>query len=188
VNFLTIFKHIALTSKTNIGVTWLITLEGWGDKLDHWVLGTLMYEEVKLKRQGRWISVQVFHLFLSLHHPNNRSETFYFLFAPPQLSSQKKNLFLGIKNIGRAFPPLHPPSYTYAHKIRGISLLDKGLLASQQEHCFIDLIILEQTNRCKKPYQTTINKCLRVMASSKRLYQTLTLTTRISQYDSHLSS
>lgn len=62
-------------------VTWLITL-GWGQNRP-WVLGTLMYDGVKLEREGKigLKPVLNIHTHFSHTHP-----IFFFLFTPLQLS------------------------------------------------------------------------------------------------------
>jgi len=63
---------------------------GDGGKRRHnhpWVLGTLIYEGVGLKKRGK---MGLFHFCLSIHYPNNRFENIsVFLFATFQLCSQK---------------------------------------------------------------------------------------------------
>jgi hypothetical protein len=46
------------------------------------VLGTSVYKGVKLERQGSSVGTQVFHFFLSLHHPNNRLENISISYLP----------------------------------------------------------------------------------------------------------
>jgi len=66
--------------------------------------------------------VSIFHpvkrefsnFYLSLHHSNNPFKNIHFFFCFPLLNSVLKKLFLGRKNVVRAFPPpLHLPSYAY---------------------------------------------------------------------------
>jgi hypothetical protein len=66
-----------------ISVTWLKTV---GEQNRPWVLDNLIYEGVKLERGERLDKAG-----LNIHTPLSPTLTPIFLFAPLQLSSQKKN-------------------------------------------------------------------------------------------------
>ena len=79
-----------------IRVTFLMTLEGrdWP-----WVLGTLIYEGIKLERGGR---VVPFIFSLSFHHVNDRFENIC-IFSLPLFNSVAKKCFLRLNNYWRRF-------------------------------------------------------------------------------------
>jgi hypothetical protein len=54
-----------------------------------WALGTLIYEGVDLRKRGK---TDLFDLFLSLHHPNNRFENTPIFYLPPFNSVAKKTI------------------------------------------------------------------------------------------------
>jgi hypothetical protein len=89
-----------------IGVTWLITLGGGGSKNRWSIWGTLIYQGVRLERGARLVRTSSYYTHTLFRHFHLK-----FLFAPLQLSSQKK-LSLSIKSIwGGTFTPF-PPQVT----------------------------------------------------------------------------
>ena len=97
------------------GVTWLITMRG---KIDHAPV---------LRPVKRW-SFFFPSLFLSLHHPNNRSENISIFYFPLFNSVAQKN-FLVRNNIGGAFaPPL--PIYPHVTPMTSVTKVSMNVCRS----------------------------------------------------------
>lgn len=78
---------------------------GGGVQNTPWVLGTLIYEGLKLRKRGK---TGFFHLFSVFTSPKYHCENIsILLFAPLQLSHNKR--LLGRNSIVGTFTPITPP-------------------------------------------------------------------------------
>jgi hypothetical protein len=83
-------------------VTWLMTVERGAN--GPWVLGCLYPASGK---------TQVFQLFLSLHHTNNRLENISVFLCPSTQLPQKKNILTQKKVFLGGWGHLPPPQFTF---------------------------------------------------------------------------